>query len=320
MDIPRKVKDFTFEAGAQKTETLPTGRLLSLILRIAGNLVAGSGTTNPTLVQDAIGKILKSLKIEVGGKPVHNVTGDLLYLLAANLGIPAIAPPITTPAISGGNGASYAFAVDIPIDVAPEYSAVREAAHMALHQKLNPQAILEYAAASELYSGGDRTLSYSGVTVELFAQQTSTRVDPLIFLFMNMIRKLINGATDNFDMTLPYGRGLNYAGVMIRARLAGSRDNTVINKVELLGADDESLFGPISWTQLRERNLRQFKKTMDDGIAFLFWDKHRNFNGNLDTSKFGDLKFKFDVDAPSGTTDITLVPLAWRKIEAKVPA
>lgn len=308
---PRKVKSLGIAESSTKTDELPTGRLLEGFVKVGGNLVATGGSSDPTLTADMATRIVKRIRILVGGKEVQSISGQDAYHLATIIG--RYAPTRTTPTISGA--ATYAFASILPLFFAlPQNANQHGAASLfASHGKLDPTIEIEYGTTTDLATGGDRVLTITGLTSELYMKFCGSKVDPQLFRFLNSSTKTIGAASDKFEVKVPYGPGLFHRMLVLKARLAGALSDAVVNRVVLKSGEDTELAN-FTWAELKDECQRQLQIAMPTGYVALLFDESKDWKGSIDTGVYGDLRLELDVDAPSGVTDVTCISDSFRKV------
>jgi hypothetical protein len=285
------------------------------MVRIEATLTIGSGgSTNPTLVQDAARRLLKKIGLIYGGRQMQELNARRAHLRGAGLegaDLPSTTPGSTAPG-------SYTIHAVFPLYFAPPDQPnplVAAAAYLAANAEVNPILTYECGVVTDLYTGGDRTVTLENVKAELFGELVGGDFAPQKFVQIKEREKAVTIAQEGFRIDVDPGPGINLRNVTFESRLAGARSNAVVSTIELI-ADQNTSLGKTTFEELRRIWRKRSGRELDAGIAIWDLDETGDWNGNLKLGQFSLLRFEMKVAAPSGDTAVVMIPETYQDVQA----
>jgi hypothetical protein len=272
-----------------------------LWIRISGNLVVSS---TATLQENGILNLVKNIQIKAGGAFIpKNMSGVLAYLRAKYEG--RVAPTLSQPAVGV---ATNAFNASIPIDfiLPPDYGRNDRYSTMFdsdIYKTL--QIILNVGDVDDVIASGAATLT--SLTYAIHTDEIANIINRFPdFNIENQQDKNFTSASSALEHDLPLGN--LYRSFAIRAVDNGSQSDTVLNSIKMK-INGNIVPNEITWDELLDINKQDYHiETMETGFAILNLDSRRLFAELEETKHVSTFKLVYDVDAPTTSGVIEVLP------------
>jgi hypothetical protein len=270
---------------------------MGLTLKLEGEINVSSTIT---LIENGILNLVKNIQLKADGTltPI-DMNGTLAYLRAKYEG--QVSPSLSQPGTGTG---VQAFSCSIPIKfiLPPSYGDMRYGTAFNSAPFKTLTLAIKTGAASDVFSAGAGTLQ--NFTYKLHTQELKGL--EAISLNMNMQNQQdrnFSSASTTLEQELPEGELLAYRSIALRVLNNGVQSDALLNSLSLRSGTE--IFVDIPFKELIDNNKEDYHlEALTTGFAILDLDTRHQFADMVRMQGRSNLKFVFDVNAPTSSTGL----------------
>ena len=303
MILRRKLGEIAYAANSEKNLEIKVKpnliKRLNLRLTLT-NTVAGAGGN---AVQDNPLSLIENIRIEAPGRTFKNFDPRMMHFINhLELGaIPKIIGQLSGAVADG----TYAQEVNMMIPFESIRSLLPETTVLNSNSHSSITVIVKWKDDNDIVDANN-TLSLVNIEVMSYEREPKSSEDQTLKRPELLDSQLIQTvAAVNTALQVDLIEDTKIKSILLMAIKAGVRDDGLINNVRVIGDNDGRVLRNLPFAEIQSQNKEDFGiETLQTGIALIEFDPDGDLAELLDTIDLNNPKLEFDVDAPSGVTQI----------------
>lgn len=304
------LRRFGYDTAEREVELTHGRNIHELRLRLTATVSIGAGAAAPTIVQDGVARLIRSLRVNHDGFDYVEPIGgrDLQYLMARCF--PQTVAPTTLATADAG---TYPIAIDLVIPFTWQYLADPYdvfLAAMPVAQQLKLFVQLEDArttAASSpgsaaLLTGGDRPITITDFALDVVEFSSTPSGRQPQFLPVITAGGSDQFVTANTELEIELRQSRRLLAQLFQYQNGSALNTQAGIRAITLVASNVRLINGVRFGQLKsiERNAFPAVPAAEVGTLLLNYADNGKIGGALDPKRIGtNPRFLFDVDAPA---------------------